>query len=123
MKKSPQVKWLSQPVDKDYGAADSFLQLLFDSKKARAWSKKLKRADLSEYFAKDIFRASGTQISEVQAFDWTKQHNEIAAGKALSPILLVRQGHGRPLIIADGFHRICAVFETDQEIAVPCKIV
>lgn len=123
MKKPVQVKWLVQPVDKDYGAAESFLQLVFDSKKARAWSKKLKRVDVSEYFAKDIFRASGTALSDVQAFDWTKQHNEIAAGKALSPILLVRQGDGKPLIIADGFHRLCAVFETDQEITVPCKIV
>ena len=62
-------------------------------------------------------------ISEVQAFDWSKQQKEIAQGKPLSPILLVRQDNGGHLIIADGFHRMCALFAHDQEIKVPCKIV
>ena len=118
-----EIKWLPEPAAADYDAAQSFLQLLYRSKKARRWAKALKRQEMSEYAARDIFRASGTPMSEVQAFDWSKQQKEIAQGKPLSPILLVRQDNGGHLIIADGFHRMCALFAHDQEIKVPCKIV
>ena len=123
MTKNNPVKWLDKPEDQDYGAAKNYLGLLYAEKKARRWSKALRSAEMSNFAAKDLLRASGTPISEVQAFDWTKQHQAIAQGKALSPILIVREGKGGRLIIADGFHRLCAVFATDQEMMVPCKIV
>jgi hypothetical protein len=123
MNKKKEVKWLPEPADKDYDAAETFLQLLYKSKKARRWAKELKRAKMTEYTAKDILRASGTPMSEVQAFDWSKQQKEIDEEKPLSPILIVKQDDGGHLIIADGFHRICALFANDQEIKVPCKIV
>lgn len=48
---------------------------------------------------------------------------KIAAGKKLSPLLLVRDpSHGK-LIIADGYHRMCAVYLFDEDPPVPCKIV
>ena len=122
MDKNKPVKWLPEPARKDYDAAETFLELLFKEKKARRWAKELMRGDITEYAAKDILRASGTLISEIQAFDWTKQQKEIESGTPLSPILIVRQDTGRHLIIADGFHRMCALFATDQEIRVPCKI-
>ena len=117
------VKWLPEPADKDYDAAQSFLQLLYNSKKARRWAKELKAKEITEYTAKDILRASGTPMSEVRAFDWSKQQKEIDEGKPLSPILIVKQDNGGHLIIADGFHRLCALFTNDQEVKVPCKIV
>jgi hypothetical protein len=123
MKKPVEVKWLKQPADKDYAAAETYLQLLYGPKKARSWSKKLKAVPMAKYAAKDLLRASATPISEVEAFDWVKQHKEIAEGTPLSPILLIRQENGGPLIIADGFHRLCAVFGVDQQAPVPCKIV
>ncbi|MDB5776417.1 MAG: hypothetical protein JWP38_2550 [Herbaspirillum sp.] len=123
MKKPVEIKWLPKPADKDYVAAETYLQLLYGPKKARSWSKKLKAAAMSKYAAKDLLRASATPISEVQAFDWVKQHKEIAEGKPLSPLLLIRQDNGGPLIIVDGFHRLCAVFAADEQALVPCKIV
>ncbi len=118
-----EVKWLPEPAATDYDAAQSFLQLLYSAKKVRRWGKKLKWQEISQHAAKDILRASGTPMSEIQAFDWSKQQKEIHQGKPLSPILLVRQDNGGHLIIADGFHRMCALFANDQEIKVPCKIV
>jgi len=55
-------------------------------------------------------------MSEIEAFDWTKQQKEIKEGKPLSPILIVKQDNGGHLIIADGFHRMCALFANDQEL-------
>ncbi|MGZ3238771.1 MAG: hypothetical protein ACXU8A_15515 [Burkholderiaceae bacterium] len=123
MNKKNAIKWLSEPASKDYSAAEAYLQLLYEPKKARLWTKKLKRAEMSQYAAKDLLRASGTSIAEIRAYDWTKQQQEIEQGTSLSPILVVRQENGGHLVVADGFHRLCAVFTADEQVAVPCKIV
>jgi hypothetical protein len=45
-------------------------------------------------------------------------------GKQLSPVLLVRGTLGAyPLVIADGYHRVCAAYHTDENAEVPCKLV
>ncbi len=54
MNKKPDIKWMGEPASKDYGAAESFLQLLFEPKQARTWTRKLKRAEVTHYAAKDI---------------------------------------------------------------------
>ncbi|HWZ47442.1 MAG TPA: hypothetical protein VNX00_04390 [Herbaspirillum sp.] len=123
MDKKKAIRWQTEPAGKDYDAAETFLQLLYKPKKAHRWAKQLKQAKITAYAAKDILRASCTPMSEIQAFDWRKQQKEIDEGKPLSPILIVKQDNGGRLIIADGFHRMCALFANDQEIEVPCKIV
>lgn len=117
------VKWMPEPAPKDYEAAAAFLRLLYPARKVAGWTRELKRAKMSAFLAKDILRASGTPMSEVHAFDWSKQQKEIDRGTPLSPMLLVRQDNGGHLIVADGFHRLCALFANDQEVTVPCKIV
>jgi hypothetical protein len=116
------INWLSSPADSDYVAAERYLSLLFKPRKCRKLLRKLRAAPMSEYPAKDILRASRTPMSEVAAFDWRRQQQEIRDGKALSPILIVRRNDGSDLIIADGFHRMCALFSEDEQIKVPCKI-
>jgi len=49
----------------------------------------------------------------------------VARGQRLSPVLLVR-GRGAqavPLIVADGYHRICASYHLDEDADIPCRIV
>jgi hypothetical protein len=58
MSKKVKIKWSREPEDRDYPAALSYLSLLYDEPKAAACVKKLKRAAISEFKAKDIFRAS-----------------------------------------------------------------
>jgi hypothetical protein len=41
----------------------------------------------------------------------------------LSPLLLVRATGNQEVIIADGYHRICAVYSFDEDALIPCKIV
>ena len=116
------INWLSSPVDSDYVSAERYLSLLFKPHKCRKLLRKLRAAPMSEYPAKDILRASRTPMSEVSAFDWGRQQQQIRDGEALGPILLVRRNDGSGLIIADGFHRMCALFAEDELIKVPCKI-
>jgi hypothetical protein len=116
------INWLSSPIDNDYISAERYLSLLFKPGKCRKLLQKLRAAPMSEYPAKDILRASRTAMSEVAAFDWSHHQQQIRDGEALGPILIVRQNDGSGLIIADGFHRMCALFTEDELIKVPCKI-
>jgi disulfide oxidoreductase YuzD len=52
-----------------------------------------------------------------------KDKEKIAKGKKLSPLLLVRDSANGNVIIADGYHRLCAIYTTDEDASIPCKIV
>ncbi len=47
----------------------------------------------------------------------------IRSGGGLSPVLLVRNPEQGKLIVADGYHRVCAVYFFDEDAMIPCKIV
>lgn len=116
------VKWLSTPKKKDYPAAEAYLCLLFGPGPAARLTKRLRRAKVRQIPARDILRASHTPMSEVRAFDWVKQNKDIKKGRAFSPILLISGADGGALIIADGFHRLCAAFACDQDAEVLFKL-
>lgn len=44
-------------------------------------------------------------------------------GEELSPLMLCRDKTNRKLIIADGYHRLFAVYKFDEDAMIPCKIV
>jgi hypothetical protein len=117
--------WKVEPEDHDYPAAEEYLTLLFEKKAARKLVKKLKNGEIEWRKAKDLLRASA-----LSALDPANPHiaadlQKIADGKALSPVLLIRGdgARGRPLIIADGYHRICASWYTDENAPIPCRLV
>jgi len=124
MSKEVEIKWSSQPEDHDYPAALSYLSLLFDEQTATAHVSRLKKqASVAQFKAKDIFRASGLPLLGISNTHLARDRDKIKSGHALSPLLLVRDAvHGR-LIVADGYHRLCAVFSCDEDALIPCKIV
>ncbi|MEI6692161.1 MAG: hypothetical protein WCL43_05525 [Chlorobium sp.] len=122
-KKNVAVKWLSEPEDHDYPAAKSFLSLIFEEAVAKAIVKKLKKASLSEFKAKDIFRASTLSLLGVSNTHVAKDQKKIESGDAIAPLLLVRDSYHSKLIIADGYHRLCAIYSYDEDALIPCKIV
>ena len=117
------VQWLEAPEDHDYPAAQSYLSLLQQAEWVSATIRQLQAAPMTTFKAKDIFRASGLSLLGVSNSHVERDRDKIHAGKALSPLLLVRDpGHGR-VVIADGYHRLCAVYSVDEDALVPCKIV
>jgi hypothetical protein len=123
MGKHSEIMWLPEPEDKNYPAAESYLGLLYDDKTVKAIVGKLKAAPLSQFKSKDIFRASGLSSLGVSNSHVEKDRNKIADGKPLSPILLLRDEHNSKVIIADGYHRMCAVYSYNEDELIPCKIV
>ena len=117
------IQWLSEPEDQDYPAAASYLSLLNDAKTVADMIEKLRRAAVSEFKAKDIFRASGLSLLGVSNSHVEKDRQKISAGEKLSPLLLVRDQASRKVVIADGYHRLCATYSLDEDALIPCKIV
>jgi hypothetical protein len=122
MTKEIEIKWLSRPADQDYSAAVSYLSLLYDEPTSTAHVEKIKRAETSKFKAKDIFRASGLSLLGVSNSHVKKDRKKIKTGKALSPLLLVRDTVNGKVVIADGYHRLCAVYSYDEDAVIPCKI-
>lgn len=123
MKNKVEIKWSGRPEEHDYPAARSYLSLLFVEKIAIVLVKKLKRAKASEFKAKDIFRASCLSLLGISNSHVQKDRQKIRTGQRLSPLLLIRDSTNGRVIIADGYHRLCAVYSYDEDAMIPCRIV
>ncbi|MBA4197774.1 MAG: hypothetical protein C0459_09490 [Chitinophaga sp.] len=117
------IKWLSKPEEHDYPAAASYLNILLNDEEVAAIIKQLRKAKVVEFKAKDIFRASKLSLLGVSNSHVEKDRKKIKKGVPLSPLLLVRDTQNKSVIIADGYHRMCAVYSFDEDALIKCKIV
>ena len=122
-KSNVKIKWLKESEEHDYPAALSYLSLLYSQKIAQERVAKLKHAQISQFKAKDIFRASRLPLLGLDNYHVKKDKKKIESQERLSPLLLVRKSGGSSVIIADGYHRLCAVYAYDEDAIIPCKIV
>jgi hypothetical protein len=121
--KKTKINWLSVPQKHDYPAARAYLNLILQPRAAKKLVDKLKRAKVEEFAAKDIFRAANVPLLPTSDSDVKKDRALILHKKALSPLLLYRDPTLSKLIIADGYHRLCAVYSFDGQAMIPCQIV
>ncbi len=117
------IKWKLEPESHDYPAALSYLNLIFDDKLAKEYETKLKKAAVTEFKAKDIFRASTLALLGPTNYHVKENIKKIKNKENLVPILLVRHAALGKTIIADGYHRLCAVYSFNEDAMIPCKIV
>jgi hypothetical protein len=121
---SDRAHWKDEPDEHDYPAASDFLSLLLDPAMVAVVVAGLQAAPVVHRKAKDLLRASGLALlgsdNRHVARDLDKVHN----GAELSPVLLVRGDvrAGRHLVVADGYHRICASYHLDENTDIPCQI-
>ena len=119
------VKWLDDPEDHDYAAAEDYLSLISEPEAVAATVEALKSAQTSQRKAKDVLRAARLELLPATNPRVTTDLAKIDAGKKLSPVLLVR---GKvlddvALQIADGYHRVCASYLTDENTPITCRLV
>ena len=117
--------WQLEPDEHDFPAARTYLSLICDPAMAAKIVKLLQRASTSSYEAKDLLRASRLPLLEDTNKHVTSDLQKVASGQKLSPILLVRGkfDKNRDLVIADGYHRVCASYWLDENSVIPCRIV
>ncbi len=122
MEKKNVIKWRSEPQKHDYPAAASYLSLIFGQQAAENAAMELESAEMSEFPAKDIFRASTLSLLGVSNSHVESDRAKIIRDEKLSPLLLFRDRRNGKLIVADGYHRLCAVYTFDENAMIPCKI-
>lgn len=121
---APLVDWLDEPEDHDYPAAASYLSLLAGPEQVSRIVAELRRAPATSAKAKDLLRAGRLDLLTPDNEHVAHDLNKIRRGRPLSPILLVRGDltRGIPMLIADGYHRVCASYHVDENVDVPARI-
>jgi len=117
------IFWHDKVDEHDYPAAESYLLLVYGKARVKTLVSQLVAADIVQFRAKDIFRASQLSLLGVSNSHVEKDRRKIRQKTPLSPLLLVRDEENRRVIIADGYHRLCAIYESDEDAWIKCKIV
>jgi hypothetical protein len=121
--KPKRITWLSDVEAQDYPAAESYLGLIYNGEQVAKMIARFRSAPVVQFKAKDIFRASQLSLLGVSNFHVEKDWEKIRKRQSLSPLLLVRDETNGKVVIADGYHRLCAVYGLDEDASIPCKII
>jgi hypothetical protein len=117
--------WKDRPEQHDYPAAHNYLSLVLGEAEIRKLVAALHKAPTTRHEAKDLLRASALALLPRDNPHVAGDLKKIKKGIALSPVLLVK-GNARwgvPLLVADGYHRICASWYRGENIPIACRIV
>lgn len=119
------VAWLDGPEEHDFPAASSYLSLVAGAADIEAAEAAFRSATSTKFKAKDILRAARLEVLPETNPHVASDLAKVRAGHALSPVLLVRGDlrTGRPAQIADGYHRVCASYLTDENTDIPVRII
>jgi hypothetical protein len=119
------VLWGDEPDEHDYPAAADYLALLASPAQISEIVAALKQSPVVHKKAKDLLRASRLALLPKDNAHVQRDLKKIKKGKRLSPILAVRGGlvTGVAMQIADGYHRVCASYYTDENTDIPVRIV
>jgi hypothetical protein len=116
--------WKLEPDEHDYPAAHDYLSLVLPDAVADRAVQALRNAPLVHRKAKDLLRASALPGLPETNVHVAKDLHKVATGEQLSPVLLVKGDArlGTPLVVADGYHRICASYRLDEDADIPCRL-
>ena len=119
------VTWSSRPAKEDLLAARRYLILLFRDSDAKRLAERARTAGITEHVAKDLLRACRLPLLPSDEKHVAQDLKRIRKGKPLSPILIVQGDliRDRPLVIADGYHRMCAACHTDEDAPVSAVLI
>ena len=112
--------WLADPEAHDFPAAMDYLELLFPKQTVKSLVDKLRKSSTIQKKAKDVLRASGLSLLPKENIHVKDNLKKVKKGKKLSPVLLVSCER---LIIADGYHRVCAIYYLSEDLEIPCRLV
>jgi disulfide oxidoreductase YuzD len=118
-----QPKWKKEVDPDHFEAAKSYLSLIYSPRKSAQLVARLRRARPARFKAKDIFRASQLSRLGVSNQRVARDRKKIKEGTPLSPILLVRDERQGKVVVADGYHRLCAVYKVSEDAWIPCRII
>ena len=118
------MRWLPEPEPHDYPAAASYLSLLMSGDRIATITAEWRAGEVVTYKAKDLLRAARLSLLPRDNPHVASDLKKIEGKVPLSPVLLVRGDatHGIAMEIADGYHRVCASYLSDENTDIPCLI-
>jgi hypothetical protein len=117
------IRWLDEPEEKDYRAAQSFLSMVLAPSSLSEVIAALHAAPHGRWAAKDILRAAGLPpLRPKESAEVAEKLKKIKEGIPISPILLVG-GIRDYLVIGDGYHRASAAYRVDEDALVPGRLL
>lgn len=118
------VVWKNEPDEHDYPAAAAYLSLIGAQDLVDDLVGQLKAAPVAVGKAKDLLRSSALALLPADNKHVAKDLHKVSKGVRLSPVLLVRGDarRGLPLVVADGYHRVCASYHLDEDLDIPFKM-
>ena len=121
--KFKEIKWFPEVAEHNYPAAESYLSLIYPEDRVAEMMTEYRNAPIVHFKAKDIFRASRLSLLGVSNLHVEKDKKKIEKGEPLSPLLLLRDEQNGVVVIADGYHRLCAIYEFNEDALINCKII
>jgi hypothetical protein len=117
--------WKADPQEHDYPAAAAYLSLISSKRHVDRMVSELRSAESARGKAKDLLRASGLPLLGRDNPHVARDLEKIHQGVGLSPLLAIRGdlASALPLVIADGYHRLCASYLFDENVEVVYRIV
>jgi len=120
---TPRIRWLEEPEEKDYLAAESFLGMVLAPSSLSETIAALRTAPLGHWAAKDLLRAAGLPpLKPKQSVEVAEKLKKIKNGIPISPVLLIG-GIRDYLVIGDGYHRASAAYRVDEDAQVPGRLL
>jgi hypothetical protein len=118
-----ELLWKKKPEAEDYEGARDFLSLIYPDTTSGKLLRALRKAPTIKRAAKDLLRASNLPLLPRDEPHVDDDLKRIHKGKPLAPVLLVRGdvSKGIPLVVLDGYHRICAIYYHDESAPIPCR--
>ncbi|MDP9089713.1 MAG: hypothetical protein M3O26_13360 [Pseudomonadota bacterium] len=117
--------WKRTPEAEDYEGARNYLLLIYSEAKSNILVVKIRKAKAITRAAKDLLRASGLPLLGPDDPRVSADLKRIHKAKPLPPVLLIRGNMmlGIPMVVADGYHRICAICHYDESAPVSCRLI
>jgi hypothetical protein len=116
------INWNQSLPTSDLVPAASFLSLTFAPASISIIMNQFQNSEIVWHKATDILRASGLTILSEDDFHVAAVIGKMTQREAIAPVLLVRgpEANAHPLTIVYGYHRVCAAYFVDKNVAVPC---
>ena len=121
----PLMLWQSEPDNHDYPAAESYLSLITTPARASELVELLKKAPIVMHPEKDVLRSAQVELLPMNDAAVLRDVTKVAQGTKLSPVLLIRGDYttNSPLVIADGYHRVCSSYHLSENEPIPCRMI
>jgi hypothetical protein len=116
--------WKDDPEEHDFPAAADYLSLLLPEATVGVVVERLRKAGTIRRKAKDLVRSSRLPLLPADDPEVIKDIKRVNRGEKLSPVLLLRGSAQAdvPLVVADGYHRICASYHLTEDADIPCRM-